>query len=37
MKDTKSLDALDRFGEEGSDAADLICKMLSPEAYARCV
>ncbi|PSR81760.1 hypothetical protein PHLCEN_2v6269 [Hermanssonia centrifuga] len=35
MKDTKSLDALDRFGEEGSDAADLICKMLSPEAYAR--
>ncbi|EKM57175.1 uncharacterized protein PHACADRAFT_254759 [Phanerochaete carnosa HHB-10118-sp] len=35
LKDTKCLDGLERFGEEGSEAVDLICKMLSPEPYAR--
>ncbi|GJE93190.1 PKc-like and RNase Ire1 domain-containing protein [Phanerochaete sordida] len=35
LKDEKSLDGLERFGEEGSEAVDLICKMLSPEPYER--
>lgn len=37
LKDVKSLDGLERFGEEGSDAAELISSMLSPEASHRYV
>ena len=36
IKNVKSLEGLERFGEEGSEAEDLICKMLSPEPYERC-
>ncbi|KAI0922527.1 hypothetical protein AcV5_009475 [Taiwanofungus camphoratus] len=35
LKNAKSLDGLERFGEEGSEGADLISRMLSPEAYDR--
>jgi serine/threonine-protein kinase/endoribonuclease IRE1 len=35
LKNTKSLDGLAQFGEEGSEAVDLITKMLDPEAYNR--
>jgi len=35
LKNVKSLDGLERFGEEGSDAAELITSMLSTEAYDR--
>ncbi|KAG2126579.1 hypothetical protein DEU56DRAFT_915970 [Suillus clintonianus] len=35
LKNTKSLDGLKQFGEEGSEAVDLITKMLDPEAYNR--
>ncbi|PCH36905.1 hypothetical protein WOLCODRAFT_140635 [Wolfiporia cocos MD-104 SS10] len=35
LKNAKSLDGLVRFGEEGSEGADLIARMLSPEAYDR--
>ncbi|OJA17607.1 hypothetical protein AZE42_01208 [Rhizopogon vesiculosus] len=35
LKNTKSLDGLAQFGEEGSEAVDLIAKMLDPEAYNR--
>ena len=37
LKDMKNLDGLERFGEEGSEAADLIRLMLHPEAQARWV
>ena len=37
LKNTKSLEGLERFGEEGTEAVDLIHRMLSPEAYERCV
>ena len=37
LKDAKHLEGLERFGEEGSEAVDLISKMLSPEAYSRYV
>ena len=37
FKNVKYLDCLERFGEEGADAADLITKMLSPEARERYV
>jgi len=37
LKNVKSLDGLERFGEEGSDAAELITSMLSTEAYDRYV
>lgn len=37
LKNAKCLDGLERFGEEGSDAVDLIRKMLSPEPYGRFV
>lgn len=37
LKNTKSLDGLEQFGEEGSEAVDLITKMLDPEAYNRYV
>lgn len=36
-KNAKSLEGLERFGEEGSEAVDLIAKMLSPEAPERYV
>ena len=36
-KNEKSLEGLERFGEEGSEAVDLIAKMLSPEAAQRYV
>jgi serine/threonine-protein kinase/endoribonuclease IRE1 len=36
-KDVKNLDGLACFGEEGSEAADLIEAMLKPEAHERCV
>ncbi|KZT64332.1 hypothetical protein DAEQUDRAFT_718191 [Daedalea quercina L-15889] len=35
LKNAKSLEGLQCFGEEGSEAADLISRMLSPEAYDR--
>lgn len=35
MKNEKNLEALQRFGEEGAEAADLIDAMLHPEAYER--
>ncbi|KAI0795764.1 hypothetical protein C8Q75DRAFT_747312 [Abortiporus biennis] len=35
LKDAKSLDGLERFGEEGSEATDLITQMLSPDAKER--
>ncbi|KAI0705331.1 hypothetical protein C8Q76DRAFT_771153 [Earliella scabrosa] len=34
-RNAKSLDGLERFGEEGLEGVDLITKMLSPEAYDR--
>ena len=37
LKNVKSLEKLERFGEEGSDAAELISSMLSTEAYDRYV
>jgi serine/threonine-protein kinase/endoribonuclease IRE1 len=37
LKDLKNLDGLERFGEEGSEGADLIKSMLHPEAQARSV
>ncbi|EGO01108.1 hypothetical protein SERLA73DRAFT_105633 [Serpula lacrymans var. lacrymans S7.3] len=35
FKNSKCLDGLERFGEEGSEAVDLISSMLDPEAYKR--
>lgn len=35
LKNAKSLDGLEQFGEEGSEAVDLITKMLDTEAYNR--
>lgn len=35
LKNTKFLDGLEQFGEEGSEAVDLITKMLDPEAHNR--
>ncbi|KAJ6591077.1 hypothetical protein DFH09DRAFT_192933 [Mycena vulgaris] len=35
MKDAKNLDGLERFGEEGQEAVDLISAMLHAEAYER--
>jgi serine/threonine-protein kinase/endoribonuclease IRE1 len=35
LKNAKNLESLDRFGEEGAEAADLINAMLDPEAYER--
>lgn len=35
IKNIKSLDGLERFGEEGSEAVDLIGRMLDPEAHRR--
>ncbi|KAH8097089.1 hypothetical protein BXZ70DRAFT_991005 [Cristinia sonorae] len=35
LKNAKSLDGLERFGEEGSEAVDIITRMLSPEASER--
>ncbi|KAI0340462.1 hypothetical protein BDW22DRAFT_428306 [Trametopsis cervina] len=35
FKDAKCLEGLERFGEEGSEAVDLITRMLSPEASQR--
>ncbi|KAF8639142.1 hypothetical protein AX17_001632 [Amanita inopinata Kibby_2008] len=35
LKDAKSLNGLERFGEEGSEAVDLITQMLDPEASKR--
>ncbi|KAI0752703.1 hypothetical protein C8Q80DRAFT_1334983 [Daedaleopsis nitida] len=35
LKNAKSLEGLQRFGEEGAEGVDLITKMLSPEAYGR--
>lgn len=37
MKNAKSLDGLQCFGEEGAEGVDLISGMLSPEAYVRLV
>lgn len=37
LKNNKSLGGLERFGEEGSEAAELISSMLSVEARDRCV
>lgn len=37
LKNGKCLDGLDRFGEEGSEAVDLITDMLNPKAYDRYV
>ena len=37
LKDAKTLDGLQRFGEEGSEATDLIEAMLSPAAHERCL
>jgi serine/threonine-protein kinase/endoribonuclease IRE1 len=37
LKNAKCLDGLERFGEEGSDAVDLIEAMLNPEASGRYV
>ncbi|KAJ7216618.1 hypothetical protein GGX14DRAFT_442194 [Mycena pura] len=35
MKDAKNLTGLERFGEEGAEAVELISAMLHPEAYER--
>ncbi|KAF5384110.1 hypothetical protein D9615_003326 [Tricholomella constricta] len=35
IKNDKNLEALERFGEEGAEAADLITSMLDPQAYER--
>jgi serine/threonine-protein kinase/endoribonuclease IRE1 len=35
LKNAKSLDSLEQFGEEGLEAVDLITNMLDPEAYNR--
>ncbi|KAI6002053.1 hypothetical protein EDD15DRAFT_2228978 [Pisolithus albus] len=35
IKNVKSLDGLDHFGEEGTEAVDLITKMLDPDACNR--
>ncbi|KAG6816787.1 hypothetical protein H0H87_002943 [Tephrocybe sp. NHM501043] len=35
LRDEKNLNALQRFGEEGAEAADLITHMLDPVAYER--
>jgi serine/threonine-protein kinase/endoribonuclease IRE1 len=35
LKDVKSLDALERFGEEGTEAVDLIERMLDPDPARR--
>ncbi|KAI0772825.1 hypothetical protein BD413DRAFT_711814 [Trametes elegans] len=35
LKNAKSLEGLERFGEEGAEGVDLITRMLSPEAYDR--
>ncbi|KAH6910717.1 other/IRE protein kinase [Coprinopsis sp. MPI-PUGE-AT-0042] len=35
LKDAKTLDLLERFGEEGTEACDLITHMLDPEASQR--
>lgn len=37
LKDAKHLEGLERFGEEGAEAADLIEKMLKPQASLRYV
>ena len=37
IRDHKSLQGLEGFGEEGSEAVDLINAMLAPEAADRCV
>ena len=37
LRDQKSLHGLEGFGEEGSEAVDLISSMLAPEAADRCV
>lgn len=37
LKNAKSLEGLDHFGEEGAEGADLITQMLSPEASDRYV
>lgn len=37
LKGAKCLDGLERLGEEGSEAVDVITKMLSPEVRERCV
>jgi serine/threonine-protein kinase/endoribonuclease IRE1 len=37
LKNTRHLEGLERFGEEGAEAADLIGDMLHPEAHERCV
>lgn len=37
MRDQKSLQGLEGFGEEGLEAVDLISSMLAPEAADRCV
>lgn len=37
IKNVKNLEGLERFGEEGSEAVDLIGRMLSPEPYERYV
>lgn len=37
LKNAKSLEGLERFGEEGAEGTDLIGRMLSPEAYDRYV
>jgi len=37
LKNTKNLGGLERFGEEGSEAVDLITQMLDPEASQRYV
>ena len=37
LRDHKSLEGLEGFGEEGSEAVDLISSMLAPEAADRCV
>ncbi len=36
-RNAKNLGGLERFGEEGVEGVNLITKMLSPEAYHRCV
>jgi serine/threonine-protein kinase/endoribonuclease IRE1 len=35
LKNTRYLEGLDRFGEEGAEVTDLIGSMLHPEAHAR--
>ncbi|KAH9903443.1 hypothetical protein C8Q73DRAFT_674698 [Cubamyces lactineus] len=35
LKNSKNLEGLERFGEEGAEGVDLITRMLSPEAYDR--